>query len=131
MQGDRPIEYIYQTHLVDIAVSQEDYSAAATHIARVAELWNQIKGGNFLFEKPVDRMFCAALYGSVFLRLGVLMPALGLFYEAIEARLGDNLRPFQLSGPPENFLKDAVFLARFGLFTLAGMPWKMISFETV
>lgn len=127
LQSDKPIEHMYQTHLINIAIVQEDYSAAATHIARATELRSLIKGGSFLLEKPVDRMVRAALYGSVYLRLGLLLPALRFFYDAVEARAGDNLLPFQLSGPPEQFLRDAVFLARLGLFTLGGTPWKLIS----
>lgn len=127
LDNDKSAEHMYQTCLVDMAIAQEDYSAAAMHIARATELRSLIQGGLFTLEKPVERMFRAALYGSVYLRLGILIRALGFFHEALEARVGDNLLPFQLSGPPEKFLRDVVFLTRLGLLILGSLPKRLIT----
>jgi hypothetical protein len=77
--GKLTAEYDSHVQLVELAIIQTDWQAAAKHIHQIIEWHATFDGGWFAFNNPEDRLLRWARYGIVWLKLGVLSKAIGCF----------------------------------------------------
>jgi hypothetical protein len=78
-QRDHAGEYESHVKLVELAIYQTDWQAAARHIRSLINLHANLDGGSFTFNSSEDRRVRWARYGLVWLRLGWLSKGLCCF----------------------------------------------------